>query len=558
MVKKILSLFSREWGSLHEAALLLGFFALLSQFLAIFRDRLLASLFGASQTLDIYYASFRIPDFVFVSVASFMSALVLIPILSKKAAESDERAHKFLNDVFTVFFFLLVLVCIGVFFAVPWLAAKLFPTFSGQALSDLILTTRLLLVSPILFGLSNLLGSVTQMLHKFFAFALAPLLYNIGIIMGAMLFYPSLGIVGLGLGVVVGAFLHFFVHFVVSSRSGFAPLVSLRPRWSDILEVVKVSLPRTLALSANQIALLALTIFAARMEHGSVAVFSLAFNLQAVPMTVIGVSYATAAFPSLAKHFTSDEIEKFLTQILSASRHVIFWSLPIIILVIVLRAQIIRTVLGSGMFDWTATKLTAAALALFVISIAAQSVALLFARGFYATGRNAIPLFASTVSALCIIIGGFGFTYAFNHSVFFKDFIESLLRVEGIPGTQILMLPLAYSIGVILNAFILVALFRKRFGAFLSPIKATLMHGLFASLMAGFVAYEFLEILGLYLNLDSFWGIFTQGLCGGAAGVLTWWLILELMGNPEVKEVRGSLHRKLWRSSVVIPDKEEI
>src|SRR3989344_5453539 len=191
MVKKLFSLFSREWNGLHEAAFLLGTFALTSQILALFRDRLLAHLFGASQTLDVYYAAFRIPDFVFAGIASFMSALVLIPLLTKRAGESDARAQKFLNDIFTVFFTILVAVSAGIFVLVPVLVSKLFPGFNSIEQTELAMMTRLLLLSPILLGLSNLFGSVTQMLHKFFAFAVAPVLYNIGIISGAYFFYPT-------------------------------------------------------------------------------------------------------------------------------------------------------------------------------------------------------------------------------------------------------------------------------------------------------------------------------------------------------------------------------
>jgi hypothetical protein len=136
--------------------------------------------------------------------------------------------------------------------------------------------------------------------------------------------------------------------------------------------------------------------------------------------------------------------------------------------------------------------------------------------------------------------------------------ILSTLRVEGISGAGVLMLPLAYSVGMLLNAVLLIYLFRRRFGRFLSPIKDTLMHGSFAALIAGLVAYEFLEVLGLYLDLNTFWGIFMQGLVAWVAGILTWWLILELMGNEEIKEVRTALHRKFWKVGVVLPDKEEI
>lgn len=558
MVKKLLSLFSREWNGLHEAAFLLGLFAILSQVLALFRDRLLAHIFGASQTLDVYYAAFRIPDFVFAGIASFISAMVLIPILTKRAGESDARAQKFLNDTFTMFFTLLVAVSVGVFVAVPTIIHSLFPAYTGEVYTGLVAMSRLLLLSPILLGLSNLLSSVTQMLHKFFAFALAPVLYNLGIIFGAVFFYPTFGLIGLGWGVVLGAFLHFFVHFYVSSRNGFVLNLSFRPIFSDIWEVIRVSLPRTIGLSANQIALFALVAFASKLEQGSITVFNFAFNLQSVPLAVIGVSYATAAFPGLSKHFVEDDMKKFLEKLLAAAQHIVFWSLPVLVLMIVLRAQIVRTILGTGSFDWTATKLTAACLAIFTVSVVAQSVSLLFARSFYATGNNSVPLFVNMVSAIIIILGGYSLVALYTNNLFFQYFVESLLRVEDMKGTSVIMLPLAYSIGMLVNVSLLVYLFRKRFGGFLAPLKDTLVHGSFASLIAGLVAYEFLEVLGLYLNLNTFMGIFTQGLVAGIAGLLTWWLILELMGNEEILEVRTALRRKFWKSNVVMPDKEEI
>ncbi|OIP65382.1 MAG: hypothetical protein COV32_01785 [Candidatus Yonathbacteria bacterium CG10_big_fil_rev_8_21_14_0_10_43_136] len=558
MVKKLLSFFSREWNGLHEAALLLGIFAILSQVLALIRDRLLAHLFGASQTLDIYYAAFRIPDFVFAGVASFISALVLIPILTKKANDSDARAQKFLNDTFTVFFSILVVVSVCVYIATPTIAKALFPAFSGDALNELIIMSRLLLFSPILLGLSNLLGSVTQMLHKFFAFALAPVLYNIGIILGALFFYPTFGIIGLGFGVVLGAFMHFFVHFYISSRNGFTLRISFMPSFADIWEVTRVSFPRTIALSANQLALFALVVFAASLPQGSITVFNFALNLQSVPIAIIGVSYATAAFPALSKHFADAEIKKFLEKILTAARHIVFWSLPVLVLMIVLRAQIVRTILGSGSFDWTATRLTAACLAIFTISAVAQSTGHLFARGFYATGNNSIPFITNVLSAIVICVTGYFFLIGYAGSPFIQDFVGSLLRVEGLTGASVLMLPLAYTVGMLLNTALLIYFFRRQFGRFLTPVKDTLIHGSFSAIIAGVVAYEFLEVLGLYLDLNTFIGIFTQGLVAGTTGLLTWWLILELMGNEEIKDVRTALQRKFWKSTVVIPDKEEI
>jgi putative peptidoglycan lipid II flippase len=318
-------------------------------------------------------------------------------------------------------------------------------------------------------------------------------------------------------------------------------------------------------MMANQIALFALVALAAIMEKGSITVFNLAFNLQSVPVAIIGVSYATAAFPALSKHFAEEEIKKFLNQVLLAAQHIIFWSLPVLVLMVVLRAQIVRTIFGSGAFDWTATMLTAACLALFAVSIAAQSLSLLFVRAFYAAERNLIPLMVNVCSSFVIVAGGYGLLKLYDGSMFFQNFMESLFRVEGVAGTEVLMLPLAYSLGMMLHAGILMYVFRKHFQYSFAPLKDMFTQGLFSALLGGFVAYEFLQVLGIknakqyqFLDLSTFLGISTQGLVAGIAGLITWWLILELMDNVEVRDVRRALARKFWKTRVVMPDKEEI
>jgi len=129
MVKRIVNLFYKEFSGLHEAAFLLGTFAIFSQVLALVRDRLFAHFFGAGATLDIYYAAFRLPDFLYVSLASFVSVTVLIPFFIKKIEEGEEKAKQFLNNVFTVFFVSIVTASLVLFFFIPALSEFLFRGF---------------------------------------------------------------------------------------------------------------------------------------------------------------------------------------------------------------------------------------------------------------------------------------------------------------------------------------------------------------------------------------------------------------------------------------------
>jgi len=562
MVRRIFNLIHKEINGLHEAAYLLGAFALLSQILALFRDRLLAHFFGAGAVLDTYYAAFRLPDIIFVAIASIVSVYVLIPFLAEKSSISKLKEKEFINTIFSAFFLIIITVSVIALIFTPWLMKLFFPGLVDTAqFADLILLTRVLLLQPIFLGISNLFASITQIHRKFVLYALSPVLYNVGIIIGIVFFYPSFGFMGLGLGVVLGAVLHLAIQIPFIVKNKFLPKITLSivgTRFNDVKKVIFLSLPRTLALSAHQISLLFLISFASLMASGSIAVFNLSFNLQSVPLTIIGVSYSVAAFPTLAKMFSNGQKKDFLEQVLTASKHIIFWSFPAIVLFIILRAQIVRVILGSGEFDWADTRLTAAALALFAVSIAAQGLVLLFVRGYYAAGNTKKPLILNLISAGLVILFAFGLGKLFAGNPTFQYFIESILRVEGIEGTSVLMLPLGYSIALILNAIAFWVMFQKDFKSFSVSLSKTFFQSLSASIIMGFVSYEFLNVFDDLFDIDTFWGIFSQGLFAGIVGIATGVMMLVLLGNKEIGEVWKSLHSKFWRADTVAVEQEEI
>jgi putative peptidoglycan lipid II flippase len=559
MVRGIFSLIHREIRGLHEAAYLLGVFAILSQVLALIRDRMLAHYFGAGAALDVYYAAFRIPDIIFVAVASLVSIYVLIPFLAEKSNAAAREEKKFISNIFSAFSLGIIGISAVVFMFVPQLTKLLFPGLLESPHSgDLILLTRIMLLQPIFLGLSSLFASITQVHQRFILYATSPLLYNIGIIAGIIFFYPVLGLTGLGAGIVLGSILHLSIQLPFIVRSGFFPRFSFSINFGEVKRVLFLSLPRTLALSANQISLLFLIAFASLMEEGSIAVFNFSFNLQAVPLSIIGVSYSVAAFPTLAKLYSNGDRKEFLEHVIVAARHIIFWSAPAIILFIVLRAQIVRVILGSGAFDWADTRLTAAALALFAVSIAAQGLILLFVRGYYAAGNTKKPLIINLISAGLVAAFAYGFTQMFAGVPQWQFFIESLLRVENIAGTSVLMLPLGYSLAVIINAGMFWIIFQKDFNEFSRSLSRTFFQSLSASIIMGFAAYQALNILDNIFDLNTFWGIFSQGLFAGIVGIATGVLMLILLQNEEIKEVWKSLHSKFWRAEALAPEQEEI
>jgi len=500
------------------------------------------------------------------------SVTVLIPFMAAKmparshdgsgvggdGGKATSEAQKYLNDIFTVFFSLMIFVSLAAFFLMPYLAPLIAPGFAPLFQEKLILLSRIMLLSPILMGLSNLFGTVTQLFHKFFIYSLSPIFYNLGIIAGVLFFYPIFGIYGLAIGVVLGALMHLGIQFYASRSCGFTLKFSPSVNFKDIKQAAAASFPRTLGLAFNNIALISIIALASFLKSGSISIFNFSFNLQSVPLNIIGISYAVAAFPTLAKSFSGGRKDEFKKHLKSTARAIVFWSLPVIFLFIVLRAQIVRVILGSGSFSWDDTRLVAAGLAIFSVSILAQGMIALLSRSYYATGNTKRPLLVNFSCSVLIIILSYVFIYFFKNALLFRYFMESLLKVNDIAGTEVLMLPLAYSIGTILN-FILHWIFIKRdFMPDESFITKTFFQSLGASFFLGLVSYLSLNAFSPVFGTTTFWGVFLQGFISGILGIMAAIVVLYLLKSEELNDLIKTLKTKFWRAEVIAPSQEEL
>jgi putative peptidoglycan lipid II flippase len=279
-----------------------------------------------------------------------------------------------------------------------------------------------------------------------------------------------------------------------------------------------------------------------------------------VPFSIIGISYSLAAFPTLTRLYSGGNHGEFVEQMITSARHIIFWSIPISVLFVVLRAQIVRTILGAGNFNWDDTRLTAAALALFTLSLLAQNLVALFVRSYYSQGKTKTPLLMNVLSALFIIFGSLYLVEVFQNSFFFRNFMESILKVTDIPGTVVLMLPLGFSIGLAINLAFHWVGFHRHFPSFSAPVLRTLFEVLGSSLIMGFTSYLSLNFFANHFHnafdLDTLRGIFLQGFVSGIIGIIVGILVLYLLKNKELHEVWSTLHKKIWKAKVVGPDAE--
>lgn len=541
----------RPVTSVHQAAYWLAALTLASQLLALLRDRAFAASFGAGPILDAYYAAFRVPDLVFALVASLVSAYVLIPRIT---GMERARVRETLSHAAS---FLLIAgggLCLALAAFMPQLLALLYPDLAASALSgDFILLARLLLIQPILLGVAGVIASVTQVYRRFVLFALAPVLYNLGIIAGILLFYPRFGLAGLGAGVILGALCYGAVNLPTVLEHRVVPRL-VRPRLAVVWAVMRDSIPRSLALGMGSATLLALTVLASRLGEGAVSVFTLAGNLEAVPLALIGSSYAVAAFPALSEAVALARRREFSRLVSASARHILVWSVVALGLIVVLRAHVVRAVLGAGAFDWDATRLTSALLALLAAALVAQGLVLLFSRALYAARESWRPLAYQAAGAALSVALALALLALPPDG--FPASLARLLKVEGVEGSSVLLLALAASVGQIAVAALAFAALSRKAPGLARSLARPLGESVVAALAGGAAAYGVLAAAGGIAPLTTLVAVITEGALAGAAGLAAAALTLRALGNEELRDITAALSR-FWSARSALPPSAE-
>ena len=543
MVGRVLRAMNKEIRVLHEAAYLLAGFTFLSQVLALVRDRVFAHTFGAGSVLDAYFTAFKIPDITFAFLTLFVWSFALVPLLAEKGGPHSDASRRLLGSLLLVFGAISIVAAGVLFIATPWLVESFFGHLPSAVRENIVVLSRVMLLQPLLLGVSSIIASIVQASKKFFLYALAPIFYNVGIIIGATFFYSSMGVVGLAWGVVLGAVLHLGVQFIplFLHEYSYIPIFSLN-HIKEVAQVMRLSLPRALTLTINQVLFFFLIAIASLAALGSVSVFSFAFNLQSVPLSIIGVSYAAALFPSLALLYARGDHATFSKEVWAAVRHVVLWITPAIALMVVLRAHIVRVILGSGEFTWADTRLTAAILAGFVISLIAQAVILIFSRAYYAAGKTLEPVLISFGGAVVAVVSSFIAVEWFKGATLTRYFIEDLFRVANIPGTEVVVIALVYSLVMTVSALLFGFLYARRFG-FEKSVMTSFLLSFAASVFGASAAYLTLQIFGPLLPTETFFGIFIQGFVAGVVGILVWALMHTVLKSRDFLEVASILYR---------------
>ncbi len=542
MIQKFLN---SQTKSISSASLILAISYLISAVLGLLRDRLLAGTFGAGNELDVYYAAFTVPDFIALILIFGAIAAAVIPIFSGYLIKSKEDAWRYVSTLLNVFLGFLIIVCVILIIFTPLIVSFMAPGFSGQKKEMAVILMRIMFLSPIILGASNMISGILQVFHRFLVTALAPLLYNLGIIIGILFFVPKFGLQGLAWGVVLGGILHLIVQLPAFFFSGFRYKASFNYKDPGVVKTIKMMIPRSLGLGAGQLNTIATTAIASTLLSGSIAVFNLANNLSSILVNAVAVSVSTAAFPSMSMAFLKEENDEFLRKFSSIFRQIIFLVVPISLLLLILRAQIVRVVLGVGKFGWADTKLTTACLGILALNLIAQALILFLSKTFYAAHNTKIPAIISGLTVAFNIALSLLLVWLVRFSAGFNLFLQSILRLGGVANIGVIALALAYTITAVLECSLLLYMFYKKFPKLhVEEIHNSIYKILIASLIMFILTFLIRQWLGSVVSLQTFWGIFFQLIISGTAGVVTYAIATHLLKSPENKTIIDSFLKK--------------
>jgi putative peptidoglycan lipid II flippase len=540
-MKRFWGIFSKKQQTIGSAAFILISMVFTSRVLGLVRDRLLNARFAPDE-LGVYFAAFRLPNLIFELLVMGALTSAFIPVFTKYVTQHNEKEGfdmaATLINMSTVVLFILA---IPLLLFTDQLSHFLAPGFSPVQVARMAEYTRFMIlfqVLPLLVG--NFFTGILQSYNLFLVPALAPVVYNIGIIIGIVVLTPAFGLMAPVYGVGIGAALFMIIQVPLVILVGYRHRLAFDWRHKGVREVLKLIGPRTLGLAVSQVDstvdLMLASILGARM----VTVFNFAQQLQQLPVGLFGVSIAQAALPTLSAASVSEDRGEFKKSVISAIHQILFFVFPASALFIVLRIPIVRLVFGASRFDWEATVLTGITLSMFSISIFAQSIVNVLARGFYALYDTKTPVKVSVISIL-------------TNTLLSLYFIKIL-------GLPVWSLGLSTSIASILNASVLYILLDKKVAGFskmdlfLPAIKMFIAAG-----VAGVAVFFPLKLFDqLVIDTTRTFGLLLLTGIAGGAGLLTYLLLAWVFDVNEVKSFIELIRRVRRPKAVLLEPVNEV
>lgn len=382
---------------LSSVALLLIGTALIGQVLGFLRTKLVNGNFPSTGpgSTDAYFAAFNIPDFFFYTIAAGVLGVAFIPVLSDRLMKGDRKGMwEISSSLLNLLSIIMAAVALVIFvFARPLINHIVAPNLDPQQLHNATVIMQFLALNPLLFTISGILASVQQTLGRFFFFAIAPLFYNVSIILSIYMFRNTeFGLKGLGVGALIGGIAQLLVVCcgLIGTRFRWRPRISWRS--ADFKTVLKQLPPRSLDQGMDQLQVIVETNFARRLGEGNISYYNNASTLQAAPIMLIGTAISTAAFPRLAGRLSMGRPDLFRSDFLRILRFMIWITIPVMIVAYFGRGYLAHLIFSRN------SQPIALIFGFLTIGIFFRTMYTIVSRWFYARKDTRTPLIASVIT----------------------------------------------------------------------------------------------------------------------------------------------------------------
>ena len=470
-----------------------------AKLISLVQTLIIAQAFGVGSELDAYVAANRIPELIVVLISGGALTHAFIPVFSGFLAQGDvESAWQLSSNLLNTIFTIALILSAVVFFMAPWFVNQVVaPGFNAVTARNTIEMMRILLLSTIIFSISGIFSGILNSHQHFLLPALAPIMYDVGILFGVLFLLPRFGVHGIAMGAVIGSALHFSIQvpglfkYEMSWKRGLG--LSNPALW----RVIRLMLPRIAGLGVFALNFLVMNNIASRLSVGSVSALDWGWRLMQIPQTLIGTAMGIVIFPTLAALSEVKDLDGKRDAMSGALRFVLVTSIPSAVGLIVLGGPLI-SLLERGAFDAAASALVYSTLSMFTLGLIVHSALEVIARSFYADKDTLTPLYAA--------LGGAAINFFFAillsdvSTVDSRLFTNSIAHAFPVLGVEpyighVSGLALANSLGVMFEVVCLLVILRTRWsGIRENSLASSLSKSLVASLVMA-AAIVLLDIL---------------------------------------------------------------
>jgi putative peptidoglycan lipid II flippase len=494
---------------------------LVSRLLGLLRDVVIGAQFGTSGDYDAYVAAFKIPDIIYTLIAGGILVSAFLPTFTDYLAKEDRSgAWRLASAIIN----LVVIVLVAVAFSAALLAEPivrylLAPGFSPEAQALTTDLMQLLLIPPIIFGASGVVMGILYAHQKFWLPGLAPSMYNLGIIFGAIVLAPALGIFGLAIGAIIGALLHLLIQApgLIKVKARYTARLSIRD--PGVREVIRLMIPRMFGVAVVQLTFLVETILASWLATGAVSALNYAWRVMLVPQGVVAQSVATAAFPTFADQYARGQLAQLRSSLAATVRSILFIAIPAAIGLLVLREPIVQLLFQRGEFTADSTAIVATALAGYALGLIGHSGVEILARAFYALHDTKTPVLLGILALAIDLVMGL-----------------SLINVLGVLG-----LALANMTAASIEMILLIVVIRRRLGGL--DDRRVVFSALKTSAAAALMGLT----VWIFLHATTAAGVVVRAFGGMLIGAGVFFVAAWLLHSEELRSVLGMVRRRLGR-----------